>query len=350
MYYYRPPDSGDTSCPASLSSAAIDSGCRSVRDEMIIFPLALLKINNCAYQAYHWCKFGLANNESIALKSQSYDPRLRPWYTNAKAVGKPCYSALFTFAVSVGTIPGVAFTVPWYAAGTATLIGVATTDFDSTLFQAVLNPFKTATNTVYLVERSTFYLIAASNGANSVTNGALTQVCANLNPAIQATGCYLTQSSSAWRLDGDYSIVSGGVTYATNLQSYTDTTTTLAWKIIVVNSRTSVPATNYVQTIDECLAASVDEVERTWDIVSSISSTTAFHHNGNEYTPLSNPPQSVTNTPSTGSTQQTFWTMDRNYNMYTGILVVSVLRKSVRLSMYVMGRSFVHLERYLRRV
>jgi hypothetical protein len=50
-----------------------------------------------------------------AYKSKEYDPRVRPWYTHAEAVGKGSFSPIFVFSTS-NTL-GITYSVPFYDNG-----------------------------------------------------------------------------------------------------------------------------------------------------------------------------------------------------------------------------------------
>ncbi len=173
------------------------------------------------------------------------------------------------------------------------------------------------------MESSTFYLVVASNGAAAVVNSALIKASASTNPVISTTASYLTQGDSAWRGDGDYSTVVNGVTYAMNLYSYVDATTTLKWKFIVVDARNPASLTsNYVQTAKECLTASSDEITKMWDIITPITKSQVFFHGADDYSPLTNAPMGF-NPTSTGNNQQVAWAIDKSWNLNTGKLIVS---------------------------
>jgi hypothetical protein len=175
---------------------------------------------------------------------------------------------------------------------------------------------------VYFVETSTFRLIAASFGTNPVVNGVLTNASDVSNPLISASANFLTNSDTKWKSDGDYSVTISGLPYAVNLQSFSDNTATMKWKIVTMSQRSTATAA-YQPTPHECLVATSDEIRRTWDVFTSITRQNAFHHGTNPYQPLSKPIMER-NPAFTGSTQQGMYLMDRSYSKNYGMTVVCI--------------------------
>lgn len=210
--------------------------------------------------------------------------------------------------------------MPYYQTGTTTLIGIATVDYDYTVFQKLLSTYKTNDVDVYLVETKTFRLIASSTGTNPVVNNVMTNASDSINPLISGSATYLTNSDTKWRNDGDYSVTISGLPYAINLMSFADNTLTLNWKIVTFSQRSG-SGSSYVPTPQECLIASVDEIRRVWSIATTVVKQNAFHHGANPYQPLETSIMEK-NPPFTGITQQTAWLMDRSASKNYGITFV----------------------------
>jgi hypothetical protein len=260
-----------------------------------------------------------------------YNTTRKVWYLGAKDAGKPTYTPFFFYLDSNGDgiqhiVMTLGFATPFHDPDLKNMLGVVNVDFRASFFETLLNPFKTSSDVLYLVETSTRHLIAASNGASPLIDNSFGQACLNSNFIISETSCYLSQHYSAvsneWLLDGDYSMEIGGDMYAMNLFTFVDATASLNWKVIVVNKRDpSLQESDYAQSIEECLMATIDEIQRSWEIVSTTSLAVASLHGSSVYTPISKPPMTI-DPPITGTTQQTFWGIDRSFNLNSGELMV----------------------------
>lgn len=279
------------------------------------------------------CLSGIATNKSIALKSQLYDARVRPWWYTAGNASKPTYANLFTFSSTDATTSGIAFASPWYKNGK--LIGIASSDFDSTLISAIIKPYSTPGTSVFLVETSTYYLAASSMGAKALSStNTFMKACSLSNPIIAGASSVVSSSCTKWAADGDYSATINGLPYAINYQTYNDASSTLSWKIVVVTQRAASGQTSdYVQSLEECFKASIDQVERTMESIMSVASNVAALHGANLYAPLRIPPMKQDGAPLiTGTTQQAFWSLTKTYNSNSGGMIVSFADNFIVLS------------------
>ena len=239
---------------------------------------------------------------------------------------------LFTFATTETTTSGIAFATPWYQNGN--LIGVASSDFDSTLISAIIKPYSSANTSVFLLETSTFYLAASSMGAVGLNSGSkFIKACSVSNPIVAGVTAAVSSSCSKWAADGDYSTNINGLPYAINYQTYKDASSTLSWKLVVVSQRVANGQTSdYKQSVEECFKASIDQVERTMDVIMALTSNVAALHSANLYAPLRVPPMKQDGKPAkAGSAQQAFWSLTKTYNSKSGGMIVSYDYQSILL-------------------
>ena len=259
---------------------------------------------------------------------------IRPWYVAVKAAKTPMWSTLGTFASSSATVKYVGFTwgVPFYKKqkGKSVLVGVVAADINvNTFFQPIVDGYKEDGVQAYIVETSSFNLIVTTTGEGcfNYNTQQIKKATASLDAATAESASYLTSSNTAWKADGDYLLAIGGFDYNVNLKSYSDATGTANWKIVVVGARSSlaVPTADYVQTVQEAMAATKASINNIWSIVQAIPPLIVFQHGVSDQQPLSTPLMTY-NTPAIQSlTQQVMWATSSSFNKNVGTMIVSYL-------------------------
>ncbi len=128
--------------------------------------------------------------QPVATSNKPYDPRTRPWYQKAKAVGESVWSEIYLDFIT--SYPTVTASLPVYRSTDKSLIGVCGTDFflprEMTKFLQSLKIGKTGT--VFIMERSG--QLVATSAQESILQGTgekTTRIKAidSPNPVIKST-------------------------------------------------------------------------------------------------------------------------------------------------------------------
>ena len=230
-----------------------------------------------------------------------------------------------TIASSVVSVAPT-FAVPMYDANKV-LISIAAVDVTTaTLFQDLINTYKGVGLQAYLVESSTWFLIASTTGEicyNSVTSKILL-ASDSLDEVTSMTAKYLTNTNTAWRPDADYLMSVSGVNYNVNLKTYTDATSTLSWRIVVAGQVSNVAqSSDYTQTAMEAVTATKASVRNVWGVAQAISPVTQFQHGASDDHPLTTKMMTFATPAIQSSTQQALWAVKKAFNRNVGNMIVS---------------------------
>lgn len=222
---------------------------------------------------------------------------------------------------------GVTLSGPWYQGNTNTVIGVVAVDVDYSQITPILQQYAVDGTVTYLVETSSYDLVATSSGELPVSGTTVITCTAAKNPTVKNTCTYLTGSTfgSTWAPDGDYQATIGGVSYVMNIASITDPqTSTLAWKMIVVGLGSALPTTNYIPTLYESLDYTITDIKNRMSTVQTIPNYLEFLAGAHPSAPLDVNIIQRTDPSLTGISQQATWSA---FNVFKsmGNIVVSNL-------------------------
>jgi hypothetical protein len=197
--------------------------------------------------------------------------------------------------------------------------GTAMPDRSYDYVTAGLFPYTEPDTTSYLVETSTYYLIASTTNTNPAVSNSLSKASASRHPTISTSATYLTTADSLWKNDGTYTIEIEGVSCEATILSYTDSSATLSWKIVTVTP--AIGIVNYISPINRQAVAVKDYLLILITYALTISSHNAELHNADSYAPLPSP-LGFKDPPSTGIAQQGQWILDRAFGLsFPGFLV-----------------------------
>lgn len=277
-------------------------------------------------QIYHYDRLGVTTAGSTPLQSASYSATSRPWYTQTVSRGKLGWSTVFTFATSNGNqqVTGVTLSGPWYQGNTNTVVGVVAVDVDYTQITPILQKYALDGTVTYLVETSSYDLVASSTGEIPVSGSTVILCTAAKNPTVKNTCTYLTGSTfgSTWAPDGNYQANIGGVSYVMNIASITDPqTNTLAWKMIVVGFSSSLPTTNYIPSMQESLLYTITDIQNRMSTIQTIPTYMEFLSGAHPTAPLDANIIQRTDPALTGITQQASWSVFNVFKSMGNIMV-----------------------------
>ncbi len=270
---------------------------------------------------------------AVITNSAGYNCTARPWYKQAVQKHGLTWSTVFTFASTspqMGSVTGVTLAGPWYIPGSSNTgaQGVVAVDVDYSTVTPILQAYQQSDMVVYLVETSTYYLVATSSGEVPVVNGKVITATAAKDPVVAQSSAFLTGYvfGNTWAADGSYYTTISGVGYVCNIATYTDSSTsTLAWKLVVCGQELSLPTQNYVTPQATALQYTTADINNQLQQIMTIGNLNNFLAGSLQDTPNSNNLISTATDPLiTGTTQQAVWS---TWNVYKsmGTPVVSVI-------------------------
>jgi sigma-B regulation protein RsbU (phosphoserine phosphatase) len=149
-------------------------------------------------QLYYYDINTIGNRSSLRnKKNKTYDPRVRPWYKDAKAAGKPTWSKIYLDFDAL--LPTITAAMPVYNQTDGQLLGVCATDL---ILSEELNTFLKSlkigkSGTAFIVDPSGLLIASSTKEPITVGSGENTQLLPALkssNPLIQGTANYLFNS------------------------------------------------------------------------------------------------------------------------------------------------------------
>jgi hypothetical protein len=212
----------------------------------------------------------------------------RPWYKQARAKKSVVWSTLSTFASSS---PSITYSGLTYAFPTYNKMGGLDAVFGAdisgpSLLQKLISTYAEFCYQAYVV----YYLVMSTTGEYGKTS--LIKASDSVNDVTSSSASYLTNRDTLWRADGDYALTIGSKIYNVNLRTYTDATSSVVWRIVVVGEPTDVTV-DYKPTIHEAMAATKVAITDTWSYVQSITKAQVFLHGKSDKYPYATPLMSV---------------------------------------------------------
>lgn len=159
---------------------------------------------------------------------KDYNTTLRPWYTAAVNAQQPIWSPPYVFAEDAGVI-GLTYSIPIYAPGSTTLIGVIGIDFTLGAAARVMQQFGNSGTVYYATETA-----ASPMASNAVTADYNMLVSSSMANALNDDASAQNKATNLAAVQ-DYMISTSAVYMADNTAIYDGSFTTAQLECSVLN-------------------------------------------------------------------------------------------------------------------